>query len=176
MADPASPQPWWALAGVVVGFCLAEGMRYVRYRWEIHRDRRLVKEELRAVLAQLPQKADILRKAIAKLQQKQVLPTMSVHALTTGYSSVLSALYPHLSLVERNCLHVIYERLRVMDEVMDSLERDFLAAVREKTVDNPWVVYADRLDDMLHSVGVVEELAKSYLSGKPVDVFDSGQS
>src|SRR5687768_5814905 len=104
MTDPASPQPWWALAGVVVGFCLGEGTRYVRYRWEIHRNGRLVKEELRAVLAQLPQKADILRKAITKLRQKQVLPTMSVHAVTTGYSSVLSALYPHLSLVERNCL------------------------------------------------------------------------
>src|SRR4029077_13571069 len=105
----SSTQPWWALAGVVVGFPRGEGMRYVRYRWEIRRNRRLVKEELLSVLAQLPQKEEILGKAITLLREQRILAMTSVHLIATGYRAVLDALYPHLSLLERNCLHVIYE-------------------------------------------------------------------
>jgi hypothetical protein len=171
MADPATAQPSWALAGVVVGFCLGEGSRYLRYRWEVGRNKRLVKEELRSVLSQLPQKIDILRQAIGKLREKQFLPTLSVHLIATGYSSVLSELYPHLTLTERNCLHVIYERLRVADEVMDAFENDFTRGVKDKVIGDPWVAAIGRLEDLLHSLGVVEKLAKSYVSGKPIDVF-----
>jgi hypothetical protein len=171
MSEPVTPQPWWALAGVVLGFCLGEGTRYLRYRWEIHRNKRLVKQELRSVLSQLPQKQDVLEQAIAKLRQREFLSTASVRVLTTGYSSVLAALYPHLSIIERNCLHVIYERLRVLEHVMESFEKDFLTAVREKTLSDPWAAYTGRLDDLLHSISVVEDLAKSYVAGKPIDVF-----
>ncbi len=127
-------------------------------------------------MSQLPQKADILRQAIAKLRNKQVLPMVSVHAITTGYSGALSDLYPRLSLVERNCLHVIYERLRVADEVMDSFDKDIVAALRDKVVGDPWTAYADRLEDILCSLDIVEQLTKSYLSGKPVDVFNTSQA
>lgn len=171
MADPVNPQPWWALAGVIVGFSLGEGSRYLRYRWEIYRDKRLVQQELRAVLSQIHQKDDILQQAIAKLRERQFLPTLSVRVITTGYGAVLSALYPHLSLIERNCLHVVYERLRVADETMESFEKDFLGAVREKVLTDPWTAYADRLEDIRHSLSVVEQLAKSYLAGTPIDVF-----
>jgi hypothetical protein len=171
MTDPATPQQWWALVGVAAGFCLGEGSRYLRYRWEISHNKRLVREELRSVLSQLPQKVEILHQAIAKLRQKQFLPTLSVHLITTGYSSVLSQLYAHLSLIERNCLHIIYERLRVSDKVMDEFENDFLRAVKEKVVDDPWTAFIGRLEDLLHSLSIVEKLAKSYLAGKPIDVF-----
>lgn len=171
MTDPATPQPWWALAGVIVGFCLGEGSRYLHYRWDICRNKRLVKEELRSVLTQLPQKAGVLRLAIVKLREKQILSTRSVHLITIGYSSVLSDLYPHLSLIQRNCLHAIYERLRVADDVMDAFEDDFVRALREKVISDPWAAYVGRLEDILHSFVDVEELAKSYLSGNPIDPF-----
>lgn len=99
------------------------------------------------------------------------MPTLSVHLITTGYSSVLSQLYPHLSLTERNCLHVIYERLRVADEAMDEFESDLIQAVKEKIIDDPWESAIGRLEDLRHSLSVVEELARSYLTGKPTDVF-----
>jgi hypothetical protein len=169
--DPVTPQPWWALAGVVVGFCLGEGSRYLRYRLEIFRNKRLVKEELRSVLSQLPQKIDVLRQAIEKLRGKQFLPILSVHLVATGYNSVLSQLYPHLTFTERNCLHVIYERLRVADEAMDAFENDFTRAVKDKVIGDPCAAAIGRLEDLVHSLGIVEELAKSYVAAKPVDVF-----
>jgi hypothetical protein len=171
----STPQPWWALAGVVVGFCLGEGTRYARYRWEIHRNRRLVKEELKAVLAQLPQKREILSKAIASLKQKRTLSTQSVHLIATGYTAVVDQLYAHLTLHERNCLHVIYERLRVADAEMDEFENHFLELIRNEQVDDPWSSYVGRLEDHLRSLETVEELAKSYVTGKPIDVFGVGE-
>ena len=171
MSTPTSIQPWLALIGVVVGFLLGEGSRLGRYFWQIRRNKELVRSELKAVLAQIPQKRDILNQAIPALQKGHVLPMQSVRAVATGYQSVLEDLYPHLSDLERNCLHVIYERLRVADEFMDAFEDNLTRIVREKTFPDPWSVHIGKIEEMLQSYAVVEELAQSYLSGSPKDVF-----
>lgn len=163
--------PWIALAGVLLGFLLGEGARYARYRWEIGRNKRIIRTELQTILSQLPQKQDILRQAISHLKQQRFMPTLSVRSVTTGYHSVLDDVYPHLSLVERNCLHVIYERLRVADEQMDGLEENFVKAVKDKIIDNPWSTYAGRLEELLESLAVVNDLAHAYLAKTPVGVF-----
>ena len=166
-----SAAPWIALAGVVLGFLLGEGARYARYRWEIRRNKRIIRTELQTILSQVPQKRDILRQALAKLKEKRFLPPLSVRAVTTGYYSVLDDLYPHLSLIERNCLHVIYERLRVTDEQMDGLEQTFISAVKDKIINDPWSAYAGRLQELNDSCTLVEDLARKYIAGTPVDVF-----
>jgi phytoene/squalene synthetase len=126
------------------------------------------------MLSQLPQKRDILRQAVVHLKAQRFMPTRSVHAVTTGYQSVFNDVYPHLSLVERNCLHVIYERLRVAEEVMDGLEDDFLKAVKDKAFDDPWAAFAGRLEETLASYEVVEDLARAYIAMTPIDVFSAG--
>ena len=176
MSAPSSFSPWIALAGVVVGFLLGEGSRYARYRWEIWRNKKIIRTELQTILSQLPQKRDILRQAIAHLKQQRFMPTLSVRSVVTGYQSVLDDLYPHLSLVERNCLHVIYERLRVADEQMDGFEDSFIEAVKDKIIDNPWSAYTDRLEELLKSFDVVDQLARAYIAKKPIDVFAQGDA
>jgi hypothetical protein len=86
-----SSSPWIALAGVAVGFLLGEGSRYVRYRVEISRNKRLVKAELQTVLAQLPQKCDILNQAIEHMKSQRFMPTLSVRTVTLGYNAVQEA-------------------------------------------------------------------------------------
>jgi hypothetical protein len=54
---------------------------------------------------------------------------------------------------------------------MDSFEEDFTRAIREKTFPDPWAVCIGRTEEILDSCAVVEELAKSYLACKPIDVF-----
>ena len=176
MSDPSFVPPWYApLVGVAVGFVLAEGSRYLCYRWVIVRDKRAIKTELRSILSQLPQKRDVLTQAIESLRADKLLPTRTVRAVVTGYSTLLPNLYPHLNLLQRNCLHVIYERLRVADEITDSFEEDFLRAVREKVMKDPWGMYSARLGELLESYQMVEDLAKSYLDGNPIDVFQSSR-
>jgi hypothetical protein len=122
-------------------------------------------------LTQLPQKRDILQQAINHIKEKRFMPTLSVRVVATGYYSVLDTLYPHLKPIERNCLHVIFERLRVADEIMDQFEESFVRAVKDKIVPDPCVTFSERLEELLQSYSVVEQLARSYLNGKPIDVF-----
>ena len=163
--------PWFALLGVALGFLLGEGSRYARYRWDIYRNRKLVKAELQAVLAQLPQKRDILQRALAHLREQRFMPTLSCRTVTTGCYSVLEQLYQHLSLRERTCLHIIFERLRVADEQTDDFEKSFVGALKDRIMGDPWAAFAGRLEELLASFQVVEDLARSYLAGKPEDVF-----
>ena len=99
------------------------------------------------------------------------MPTLSVRFITTGYRAVLDDMYPHLSLKERNCLHVIYERLRLADEQMDTFEKNFISAMKDKIISDPVTVYVGRLQEFLDSLTVVEALARDYINNKPVDVF-----
>lgn len=170
MCEP-SVSPWVGLIGIAIGFALGEGSRYGRYRWEISRNRKIVRAELQSVLAQLPQKRDILQQAIGHMKEKRFMPTQSVRVLATGYYSVLDALYPHLKAIERNCLHVIFERLRVADEIMDQFEESFIRAVKDRIVPDSCATFSNRLDELLESYSVVEQLARSYLDGTPIDVF-----
>lgn len=172
MLPPTSISPWWiGLAGVALGFLLGEGARYARYRWDIWRDKRMIRTELQTILSQLPQKKDILNQAIAHFSNKQFMPTRSVRFITTGYRATLENLYPHLSLIERNCLHIIYEHLRIVDEHMDELEETFIGAVKDKIIPDPVKVYAERLQQLLEALNVVDKLARAYLDNKPIDVF-----
>lgn len=99
------------------------------------------------------------------------MPTQSVRMVATGYYSVLEDLYPHLKSIERNCLHVVFERLRVADELLDELEESFVRTLKDKVVPDPWAMFVGRLEEILQSYGVVEQLAISYLAKKPIDVF-----
>lgn len=169
----ASNTPAWVgLAGVAIGFFLGEGSRYVRYRLDIRRNRKIIKSELQSILAQIPLKRDILQQAIKHLKTRQILPTKSVHMVAVGYYSVLKDLYPHLKPVERNCLHVIFEHLRVAEELLDGFVDSIESAVKNKIISDPWVVFSDQLQDILGSYDQVENLIRSYLLGNPIDVFN----
>lgn len=162
---------WVGLIGVALGFILGEGSRYARYRWEVCQKKKILRAELETVILQIPQKIDILQQAIGHLKQKHFMPTLSVHSVTSGYYAVREALYPHLTIAERNCLHVIFERLRIADNQMDGFEESFLRAIKEKVIEDPWPVYMGRLEELIQSYSTVEELTRSYLAKKSIDVF-----
>lgn len=159
------------LIGVVLGFTLGAGLHYLRYRYRIRRMKIIVREELKSAQAQLSQKRDILQQAIAKLGNHQILPTLSVHVLTSGYKSALGELYGHLNDRERNCLHVVYEYLRVGDEVTDRFETDILTALKEGVLADPYKAYADRFIEVLKMYEVAGKLIDSYLNGDPEEVY-----
>lgn len=162
---------WAVLAGVILGFVLSEGSRYLQRLYRIRQARKTVKLELRAVLSQIPQKDDILSQAIESRKKSNVLPTRSVHLLAHGYSSVLRFLYPHLTDNERTSLHVIYERLNVVDEFLDNLESELFSAIRDSSLSDSWTPFITKAEEMRESMEIVRDLAKRYLDGEPVDVF-----
>lgn len=165
------PTPAWSLLGVVLGFSLGEGARWIREKYRIRRLKRAIQNELSAILAQIEDKKDILRQAVQALHQSRVLPMVAVRAITLGYNSHIKDLYEHYSEIERNCLHVIYERLRVADQHMESFHEDFQKALKDQLVNDPWKAYAGYLGDIINSYDVVRTLIQSFLNGKPEDVF-----
>lgn len=166
---------FWVVIGVVLGFALGEGSRYLRYRWSIHIRRKIIREELSSIKGQIPQKKDILQQAIHHLQNGRLMPTRAVRILGIGYKENIVELYPHLSELERNCLHVVYGRLSLADDVMDTFEQDYLSAVREKIMDNPNQAYLERLSEMYKSYEIIDQLIDAYLHGRLIDVFHVGE-
>ena len=163
--------PFWTIVGVLTGFLLGEGSRYIRYRLRISRLKKLIKDELRSILFQISQKKDIVQQIIAKLKSHAILSGVSVAIINTGYRQHIAELYEHLTVLQRNSLPVIHERLEVADRVLDSLEHDLPSALREKIINDPFKAYQGRMEDIFESYGAVEDLIRKYLNGKPIDVF-----
>ena len=161
----------WSLIGVLLGFLLGEGNSYIRYRSRIWKLKRIIKEELRSILAEITQKKDIVNQIIAALEKKRVLPGLSVGIINTAYKQHIGELYEHLSLLERNCLHVIHGHLDTNDKVLSSFERDFKSAIQTGVIDKPFEFYKGHFKDILETYNTVEILIKTYLAGNPIDVF-----
>jgi len=162
---------FWSLIFVLVGFLLGEGSRYFRYRSRLWKLKRIIKEELRSILAEIPLKKDIVQQIIAALEKHQVLPGLSVGIINTGYKQHIAELYEHFSFLERNCLHVIHEHLDINDKILFLFEDKFKSAIQDKVINKPFEFYKGYFKEILQSYDIVENLIKAYLDGNPTDVF-----
>jgi len=167
-------QPFWALLGVVLGFLLGEGSRLIREWWRLKRLRVALEQELRSIQTQIPQKIDVINQMRESASQRRILPGLSVAIADTIYRNHDVKLYPRLTLLERNCLHVIYERLAIADKVLSTFEQDVRTAISEGLINDPFVAYHERLGELLESYDVVQTLIRSYLARNPIDVFEVG--
>ncbi|OGF05537.1 MAG: hypothetical protein A2W00_01755 [Candidatus Eisenbacteria bacterium RBG_16_71_46] len=164
-------EPPWALIGVVVGFGLAEGSRWLQ-GWR--RRRRLIRalhDECRSLLSQLPDFIDICQQMIGSLRNHRFLPGPAVRAMRTVYDATITELTPHLSSRERNLLHVVHERLKVGDVMIADHGRDFLEELRHQQIADPWGAWINRFEEQIGSYQLVERLLQSFIAGNPVDVF-----
>ena len=157
---------FWGLVGVVTGFTLGEGTRYIRYRWRIHRLKGVIDTELKSLLYQIDQKKDIIGQAIDSLKQNKYLPTQSIPAITTAYREFFAEVYEHLCPIQRNCVHNVYERLHLVDKVLDSFEREFLTAIKDKIISDPFHAYSAILEEIQQALGEAQELIRGYLEGR----------
>jgi len=157
--------------GALLGFLFGEASHLLRQRYRIRRLKHLIREELKAIAAQMEQKKDIIRKIIKNLDEKNILDGRSVHMLSIGYKNHISDLYEHLTVKQRNCLHVIYERIVVMDDFMDSIKKEFVFDQKQNIYNDLYGGYKVILQDFLQSCSVVDGLIQSYLNNDPTDVF-----
>ena len=139
--------------------------------YNIRKMKEVLQSELLSINAQIKSKEDILLQAIQSFQTRQVLPTISVRTVRTGYDAFIGTLYLTYSEQERNCLHVIYERLRISDEIMDSFDKNFKETLKSGLVEQPWDVAVGQLEELLQSYDVIDGLIQSILDGTPKDVF-----
>lgn len=162
---------FWSVVGIIIGFMLGEGSRWIRYKLRVRKLKQMIKDELKSILAQIPQKREIVNLIIQRLKQGRFLSGLSVRAINIGYKQHIAELYEHLSFHQRNCLHVIHERLDIADKVLFSFEHDFASALKEKIIARPFDAYRGHFEEILESYKVATKLIKGYLAGNPEDVF-----
>jgi hypothetical protein len=165
---------FWALVGVLAGFLLGEGSRYVRYRWRVCALKKNLKSELLSLKKQIDQKKEIISAAISALNKNELLPTLSVPSITVAYAASFGELLQYYSALERNYIHNIYERALLSDKVLESFEAEFLDAVKQGIYPDPYKVFAGKLDDVLKGLVVAQELIGEFLDGRVSDIYQTG--
>lgn len=165
------------LAGVVVGFGLGEGSRWVRGKLRIDRLRRMFREELKAMKQQIPEKKEMLLDAISALRGREAVPEiLAVPVIDVGYSNHFPEVYEHLSYRQRNCIHVIHHHLKIADRIMKSFKDEFMEVLERNkrgasVLFDPWKTHIRRLESILTNYDNVERWIDGYLAGNPPDVF-----
>ena len=162
-----------AIAGAIVGLFAGEGVRIIREYSEIKKLKKVIKEELKSIKSQIPTKLDILEKSKIAFSKKEFLPLSSIKTIDIGYRNNISRIYNSLKLIERNCLHAIYERLRICDEFMDNLESNFKRDIKDYK-DREILIfesYTKQVSDIYDSYVGTLELIDSYLDDNPLDPF-----
>lgn len=162
---------FWGLIGVALGFFLNVVYSYILKRIRVYQLNKALHEECRSLLTQIPQLVDIFKKCIDNLDQGRILPGPAVRSLSIVYRSTISEIYPYLSLKNRNLLHVVYERLRVGDDILENYVSILSRELQEKLLEDPIQGWIIRMKDQLESYKTTTVLLKSYLRGEPIDVF-----
>lgn len=162
---------FFSILGIIIGFCLGEGSRYIRYKLRIKNLKKLIKDELRALESQIPDKRKIIKDIIQSIKNDELLPGSSVGLVNTGYKSYFGELYEHLTFKQRNCLHYIYETLDVMENYLNNFENDLQNAHNEGILKSPNKAFISKSKDILQSLDKVENLIDSYLENNPIDIF-----
>lgn len=159
------------LVGVAAGWSITQLTGLLTDRKRIRDLKSMLKAELESVACQLAPKRDIIRQILAGLERGGLLPGTSVHSLRVTYDNFGAELFPHLTVKERNCLHVIYEQLRIVDDVLDSFFADFASEDKRGVLEDPMAAFKSLLADLDMTCEKLKELIKSYLDGNPLDVF-----
>jgi hypothetical protein len=105
------------------------------------------------------------------LAKGQVMPGESVPFCSTIYDNHLSTLSAHLSILERNSLHVIYSSLGIVDSTMKTAVESVMRAVDSETFKDVVGLERTKLQDLDKVMNVTEELIQKHLTKAPVDVL-----
>ena len=164
----------WSLLGVVLGFALAEGAQWLkRYRLR-KRLRESLVAELQSITRMVPSKVDVLSQAKRHFKVSRVMPAQATRFPRDIYLRVIVEAPEILEKWERDCLHIIYERLRVVDDAMDSMEERFISMNSACSSEQAISAAVGSIDDLKYALSQTSELAQSVISGKRVDVYALG--
>jgi len=163
---------FWNLVFLVIGFSLNQGWQWLV---KFHRRGEILaasRAELISLRGQLKDKADIVSKILHALDCGRTLPANSVRAMDFVYRNFIVELQLKLSPIERACLHVIYERVRILDCELEQFESSYASLSQAKGDDLASEYHAVRLRDLLGLCEKTDKLIDMYLLGNPPKVFE----
>lgn len=166
----------WSILGVVIGFGLAELTQWFKVRRIEQSLRAGLVAELKAIVRMIPHKVHVISQAEAVLDSSRIMNTSSTHFPDHVYHRILETAPSLLSGTERDCLHILYERLRITDQMMDGLEGRFHHISETHTIEMAVRGTAGALDDVKAGLTHSGDLANSAIKGNPIDVYATGKA
>ncbi|MFH1296729.1 MAG: hypothetical protein ABIJ04_05585 [Bacteroidota bacterium] len=157
--------------GVILGFGLGELSRIIRGWYHCRRLKKALFDELVVNYHLIDQKKGNLSQIIDALENKQILRGESVHAATTIYDSCISEIIGSLQPIYRDNLHIIYERLKMNDTLLDHFYSGVTRDIQQQILRDPWLAYKKQLTDMSNSYAIVQSLIKDVVAKSPQDVM-----
>jgi len=164
----------WSLLGVVLGFALAEGTQWLKRHRLRKRLREALVAELQSINRMVPSKVDVLNQAESYFKEARVMPTQVTHFPRDIYSRVIVEAPEILENWERDCLHIIYERLRVIDVSMDSMKERFISMSSSYSSEQAISDAVGCIGDLKEALSQTSGLAQSVITGKCFDVYAFG--
>lgn len=157
--------------GAFIAFILPAATKIVLHYINIKKTKNIICDELDAIKRQIPQKQVIIMQIISGYKMGHSLSGLSVRMMTSGYNKNILNIYNSYTRTERECLHVIYERIRISDDVLDSIENDYLKIKRENIIQNPEEMVIKRLEALNSSFELITKLISDFQKGVAVEVF-----
>lgn len=161
----------WSLVGVFVGFLLSEGTQWIKRHTERRELHASLFAELQSIIRMTPSKLEILAQAEQSLRAGLIMPSVSTHFPAHAYSRVMSVAPDVLASEASDCLHVLYERLRIIDESMDAMESRFNEITKTHSVGQAVDAAIGSIQDLEKAIGTCQILAQSILDGTPINVY-----
>ena len=161
----------WTLIGVALGFSLTESTRIIRQAIVNRMLRKALIDELETNYFQLEHKKDTIKNIVSALEKKRLLPASSVSSATAVYDTSLAKIITLLKPIERDVIQNVYGRLFILDKFFTEFEDRFKASLSDEVTTDPWTAYKSMLVEHSDSCGVAQELIRSVLDKKPVDIY-----
>ena len=155
---------------VILGFVLSEVKSSRTSTKRVQALKRMLREELGTILNQIPDREDIIKQVITRLNQYKILSGISVRAPRVMYEHLFPELSEELNAKERNSVHYIYEYTRMTDNALEGYE----AALRQELMlagsRDPYKDKAIVFTEILKAQGRLRDLIEHHLAGDPIDV------
>jgi hypothetical protein len=122
--------------GVILGFVLSTYWDTYKSKKEFKEKREAVWNELKTNMGLIPQKIDVLNQIKGALSTESLLPGNSVLFSSHIYHSYIGDITSGLSKVERENLHVIYERLKIVDLFLNNFFDKYIQEKKSGVLNN----------------------------------------
>ena len=157
------------LLGVLIGFALS-------FVWEWVKDRKRRKQikinlvkELESIQGQIKEKKRAIVDVQNALDKGSFLDPKTTHVNCMVYTNSIGEIYSEMDVLSLNCLHLIYERIRLAEDILDTFKDDFITHSNSRDRD-AFSIGKVILKDVMESYDKTIKLVDSFLKGEPIDV------
>ena len=165
--------PKWAIAlvGVTAGFILKELSDLIKEKSRSRKYRAALEDEMKTNLHQLEQKKDIAVQMRDALSKGRFLSGLSVPFASSVYDHYFPSILNDLSSLKRDNVRHIYSTLNFLDDFMLGIEKSYKEDAQGAVMSDVNSAYLGKIEDVLNTYGIVQDLIQKYIAGSPVDIY-----